>query len=159
MAFDCLYLRGRDVRTEPLKDRRKRLEDEIAGSTILPARRLPDDGLEAWAQAQARGYEGLIGKAEMAPYSSATRWYKVKVRCEGRFHVGGMVVTASGYRASSSASVSAASCGTSERWNGAWDGRSWRPSRSMCPFAPAHPLPITGAIAALSGWSREWWSR
>ncbi len=43
MAFDCLYVRGRDVRAEPLKDRRKRLEDEIDGSPILPARRLPDD--------------------------------------------------------------------------------------------------------------------
>jgi bifunctional non-homologous end joining protein LigD len=98
MAFDLLYVRGRDVRPEPLKDRRKRLEDEIDGSSILPARRLADDGLEAWAQVQARGYEGLVGKAEILSYTSATRWFKVKVRHEGRFHVGGIIVTASGYR-------------------------------------------------------------
>jgi ATP-dependent DNA ligase len=35
-AFDCLYTRRRDIRAEPLKDRRKRLEDETAGSPILP---------------------------------------------------------------------------------------------------------------------------
>jgi hypothetical protein len=29
---------------------------------VLPVRRLPDDGLEAWAIVQARGYEGLVAK-------------------------------------------------------------------------------------------------
>jgi bifunctional non-homologous end joining protein LigD len=98
MAFDCLYVRGRDVRAEPLKDRRKRLEDELEGSAILPARRLPDDGLEAWALVQERGYEGLVAKDAMAPYRSTTRWSKVKVRREARFVIGGIVVTPSGYR-------------------------------------------------------------
>lgn len=36
MAFDYQCARGPDVRAEPLKDRRKRLEDEIPGSPILP---------------------------------------------------------------------------------------------------------------------------
>jgi bifunctional non-homologous end joining protein LigD len=98
MAFDCLYVRGRDVRAEPLKDRRKRLEDGIDGSPILPARRLPDDGLAAWKRVQARGYEGLVAKDPMAPYRSTTRWWKVKVRREGRFLIGGIVGTPSGYR-------------------------------------------------------------
>jgi bifunctional non-homologous end joining protein LigD len=91
MAFDCLYVRGRDVRAESLKDRRKRLEDEIDGSPIVPARRLPDDGLEAWELVLERGYEGLVAKAAMAPYRSTTRWSKVKVRREGRFLMGGIV--------------------------------------------------------------------
>ena len=52
MAFDCLYSRGRDLRTLPLKDRRKVMEEEeIDGSPILPARRLPENGLEAWRAA------------------------------------------------------------------------------------------------------------
>ena len=68
MAFDCLYTRGRDIRAEPLKDRRKRLEDEIYGSSILPARRLPDDGAGSVAVVQERRYGGMVAKAEMAPY-------------------------------------------------------------------------------------------
>jgi hypothetical protein len=59
MAFDCLDARGRDIRAEPLKDRRKRLEDEIN------ARRSSQRG---------------------------------KVRREGRFRIGGIAATASGYR-------------------------------------------------------------
>src|SRR5262245_24335622 len=98
MAFDCLYVRGRDVPGEPLKDRRKRLEDEIDGSSILAARRLPDDGLEAWRVVRARGYEGLVAKNAMAPYRATTPWSKVKVRPEGKFLIGGIAVTASGYR-------------------------------------------------------------
>jgi len=55
MAFDCLYSRGRDLRALPLKDRRKVMEEEIDGSPILPARRLPENGLEAWELVQERG--------------------------------------------------------------------------------------------------------
>ena len=35
----------------------------------------------------------------MAPYGSSARWWKVKVRREGKFIVGGTAATASGYRA------------------------------------------------------------
>jgi len=60
MAFDCLYSRGRDLRTLPLKDRRKVMEEEeIDGSPILPARRLPENGLEAWDGRSLR-YVGTV---------------------------------------------------------------------------------------------------
>jgi ATP-dependent DNA ligase len=78
MAFDSVDTRAKDVREWPLKDRRKVLEDEVDGSPILPARRLPEDGLEAWQVVQDRGYEGLVAKEEMAPYRPATWWWKVK---------------------------------------------------------------------------------
>ena len=59
IAFDCLYARGQDLRSWPLKDRRKIMEDEIDGSRIvLPAEHLGDDGLEAWQRAQDRGLRG-----------------------------------------------------------------------------------------------------
>jgi bifunctional non-homologous end joining protein LigD len=74
IAFDCLYSRSRELRSWPLKDRRKIMEDEIDGSLILPARRLPDDGLEAWELVKQRGYEGAIAKEAMAPYRPTTRW-------------------------------------------------------------------------------------
>jgi hypothetical protein len=47
IAFDCLLVWAGH----------RSLEDEIDGSAVLPARRLPDDGPEAWALVQQRGYE------------------------------------------------------------------------------------------------------
>jgi hypothetical protein len=43
---------------------------------VLPVRRLPHDGLEAWAIVQARGYEGLVAKDPRAAYrpGPTTSW-------------------------------------------------------------------------------------
>jgi bifunctional non-homologous end joining protein LigD len=80
VAFDCLHLRGRDLRLRPLVDRRRTLEDIIAGREFLyAARRLGDDGLNAWAVVQQHGYEGLVAKDSRALYDAQrTRWLKVK---------------------------------------------------------------------------------
>jgi bifunctional non-homologous end joining protein LigD len=82
IAFDCLYTRGKDLRQRPLRVRRNVLEDLLeGGGLVLPARRLADDGLEAWAQVLERGYEGLVGKDETSPYveGRTLSWLKVKV--------------------------------------------------------------------------------
>jgi bifunctional non-homologous end joining protein LigD len=70
MAFDCLYLEGRDLRSLPLGERREELERVVENNhtVIFPARRLLAHGLEAWEQVLERGYEGLVGKDETAPY-------------------------------------------------------------------------------------------
>jgi bifunctional non-homologous end joining protein LigD len=81
MAFDCLYARGKDLRDRPLRIRRHVLEGEVDGHRlVLPARRLADNGLDAWQEVRARGYEGLVGKDEAAPYreSRTLAWLKVK---------------------------------------------------------------------------------
>ena len=81
MAFDCLYARGKDLRKRPLRVRRNVLEELVDGQQlVLPARRLADDGLEAWAQVLARGYEGLVGKDEASAYAEGRTlaWLKVK---------------------------------------------------------------------------------
>ena len=107
------------MRPEPLRDRRKRLEDEIDGSMILPSRRFSDDGLEAWATVLERGYEGLVAKPEMSAYTPRAGWKKVKVRREGKFIVGGVVQTASGScppgRFPPAEGVSVASAGDGQR--------------------------------------------
>jgi len=54
IAFDAIQVGTRDLRRRPLGDRRGELEELIAKSDILPARRLPDDGLKAWALVQER---------------------------------------------------------------------------------------------------------
>jgi ATP-dependent DNA ligase len=59
MAFDLLYHDRRDVTGRPLRARRARLEDIVAGSELIfPVRRLVSAGLEAWKQVVERGYEG-----------------------------------------------------------------------------------------------------
>jgi len=70
------WLRGR-----PLRVRRNVLEALLDGQRlILPARRLADDGLEAWSQVLERGYEGLVGKDAASPYREGRTlsWLKVK---------------------------------------------------------------------------------
>jgi ATP-dependent DNA ligase len=82
IAFDCLYARGKDLRSRLLRVRRNVLEELVDDQRlILPARRLADDGLDAWAQVLARGYEGLVGKAEASAYveGRTLAWLKVKV--------------------------------------------------------------------------------
>ena len=82
MAFDCLFLEGRDLRDLPLRERRAELERVLENDQVLlyPARRLAADGL-AWAQVIERGYEGLVGKDEASPYREgrSLSWLKVKV--------------------------------------------------------------------------------
>jgi bifunctional non-homologous end joining protein LigD len=81
MAFDVLYRDGRDLTARPLRDRRARLEDVVAGSELVfPVRRLAADGLVAWQQVLEREYEGYVAKDEVSTYAGdATRvWLKVK---------------------------------------------------------------------------------
>jgi bifunctional non-homologous end joining protein LigD len=83
MAFDLLYHDRRDLTGRPLRDRRARLEDVVAGSErVFPVRRLAPDGLAAWREVVARGYEGLVAKDEASPYEGGPtrRWLKVKQR-------------------------------------------------------------------------------
>jgi bifunctional non-homologous end joining protein LigD len=81
MAFDLLYRDGRDLSARPLRDRRARLEDIVAGNELIfPVRRLAPDGQEAWEQVIERGYEGYVAKDEASAYEGGrtTRWLKVK---------------------------------------------------------------------------------
>jgi bifunctional non-homologous end joining protein LigD len=83
IAFDVLHRAGKDETDRPLQDRRVLLEDTLAGgsSYVLPARRLADNGLDAWAQVLGSGFEGYVAKDRLSPYrSGVTRsWLKVKV--------------------------------------------------------------------------------
>ena len=82
MVFDILYRDGRDLTARPLRDRRARLEDVVAGSELVfPVRRLAADGLAAWQQVVERGYEGYVAKDESSSYTGGPtrRWLKVKV--------------------------------------------------------------------------------
>jgi ATP-dependent DNA ligase len=81
MAFDLLHRDGRDVIGRPLRERRARLEQVVAGSEfVLPTAR--SERLEAWSEVIARDYEGLVAKDEASLYEAGPtrRWLKVKQR-------------------------------------------------------------------------------
>src|SRR5262249_29641403 len=60
-----LYQDGREPPGRPLRYRRARLENVVAGSEfVLPVCRLASNGFEAWAEVIARDYEGLVAKDE-----------------------------------------------------------------------------------------------
>jgi len=81
IAFNLLYVKGRDVSQSPRRERRARLEDLVAEADRIHAVcRLAPNGLKAWAQVLERGYEGLVAKDESSHYVGDRRrdWLKVK---------------------------------------------------------------------------------
>ena len=91
-VFDCLYKDGRDLRDDPLRARRGVLESVLGTTGLLfVARRLAENGLEAYRIAKRRGYEGVVAKDSSAPYieGRSTKWLKVKVRQEEEFVIAG----------------------------------------------------------------------
>lgn len=83
ITFDILELAGGDLRDRPLKERRRVLDRLVwHHSMIFPARRLADDGLKAWQEAMARGFEGIVAKDPESRYvpGRTLKWLKVKVK-------------------------------------------------------------------------------
>src|ERR1044071_855682 len=83
IAFDCLFARTKDLLHEPLRRRRTFLEKELANAEgpIVVARRLAANGLKAWEEVKAHGWEGLVAKDSASPYEPGARtrnWIKVK---------------------------------------------------------------------------------
>jgi bifunctional non-homologous end joining protein LigD len=83
MVFDLLEFNGRDLREQPLRERR-RLLDRLVSShgMVFPARRLARNGLKAWEEALERGYEGIVAKDPESRYvpGRTLKWLKVKVK-------------------------------------------------------------------------------
>jgi bifunctional non-homologous end joining protein LigD len=81
IAFDLLYISGRDLTRQPLRDRRRRLEDLVASAEqVYAVRRLAPNGFDAWSQVLERGYEGLVAKDNAGVYGAgrSSAWLKVK---------------------------------------------------------------------------------
>jgi DNA ligase-1 len=92
LAYDLLEIEGRDVREEPLRWRRARLEELIASLPTGATDRIPlspivpasdwDAALEAYRGARERASEGLMLKRLDSPYRTGRRrgdWWKWKV--------------------------------------------------------------------------------
>ena len=92
-VFDCLYRNGHDLRREPLSLRQEEMRDALgkASEELFPAKRMDDDGLEAYRIAARRGLEGIVAKDNASPYEEkrSRYWLKVKVHQEEEFVIGG----------------------------------------------------------------------
>jgi bifunctional non-homologous end joining protein LigD len=91
-VFDCLYRNGRDLRARPLSVRRIAMEEAIRGSQLLfPSHRMNANGLTAFQEAKASGYEGIVAKDLSSPYveGRTRRWLKCKVHQEDEFVIAG----------------------------------------------------------------------
>jgi len=96
-VFDCLYLNGRDLRKQPLTERRAALEQQIPKSgTLFTSARLSDDGLKAYQSAKRKGLEGVLAKDAAAPYREgrSSDWLKFKVHQEDEFIIVGYTAPA-----------------------------------------------------------------
>ncbi|MGY3529279.1 non-homologous end-joining DNA ligase [Bradyrhizobium sp. USDA 4452] len=79
VAFDLLYLNGRDLRKLPLKERKAVLKKLIASTNIQFSESFEVDGPEMLAHACKLGYEGVVSKVADSPYPTGTRsrdWVK-----------------------------------------------------------------------------------
>src|SRR5260221_4661915 len=82
-VFDLLYAGGRDVRPEPLRERKKLLREVLSFDDPLRyTEHRESDGEEYFDQACRRGWEGLIAKRADAPYRSGRTRDWLKFKCE-----------------------------------------------------------------------------
>ena len=94
-AFDLLYLDGRDLRREPLIERKRLLAGLLAGQPhgfpIHYSEHLLSDGQAMYRQARAMGLEGIVSKRRDCPYRSGRGedWLKVKSAHRQEFVVAG----------------------------------------------------------------------
>jgi bifunctional non-homologous end joining protein LigD len=98
-VFDCLYHDGRDLRKEPLSERRAELERVIGkrkDAAVFLSARLAADGLKAYQIAKRKGFEGVLAKDGSAPYiqGRSGKWLKFKVHQEDEFVIVGYTAPA-----------------------------------------------------------------
>jgi bifunctional non-homologous end joining protein LigD len=102
MVFDALRLFGADLRAKPQRERKRLLQQALAGLPPAGAVRLVDfvDGESAALREQAcsQGFEGVILKDADAAYRSGRNraWLKLKCRREQEFVIAGYTRTDAG---------------------------------------------------------------
>jgi bifunctional non-homologous end joining protein LigD len=97
VAFDLLHDGTDDLTARPLADRRVRLEAALeglgdGGGPLRLARQARGDGTALMAEAEARGWEGLVVKDARSPYRAGRRtleWRKLKLLKRQELVVGG----------------------------------------------------------------------
>jgi len=84
VAFDILYLDGRDLTSLPLTERRRILADTVdPGGTVTISEPIEREGRAFFRSVLAQGLEGIIAKQKTGRYQIGTRsrdWLKIKKR-------------------------------------------------------------------------------
>ncbi|RVK16998.1 non-homologous end-joining DNA ligase [Sinorhizobium meliloti] len=85
-AFDLLYLDGHDLRRQPLRERRRLLEQIVAGreGVIRLSEEVEADGDEFYRIACEHGLEGIIAKHREKTYHSGRGEWWQKITCRRR---------------------------------------------------------------------------
>ncbi len=82
-VFDLLVADGRDIRSRPLRERKKMLRESLAfDDPIRYTEHRDRDGEEYFEQACGQGWEGLIAKRADAPYVAGRTRDWLKFKCE-----------------------------------------------------------------------------
>jgi len=84
VAFDLLYLNGRDIRKEPLVRRKAELKKIIAGTDVQFSENFEIEGREMFAHACKLGLDGVVSKVGDSPYTSGRGNSWVKKTCAQR---------------------------------------------------------------------------
>ena len=83
-VFDLLFLNGRDLRNQPLVQRKETLRRVLNGSEIVRyVEHVDGSGKEFFELARERGLEGIVAKKKSAAYLEGKRvdhWLKIKCR-------------------------------------------------------------------------------
>jgi bifunctional non-homologous end joining protein LigD len=84
IAFDLLYLNGRDLRKLPLFERKVELKKIIAGTDVQFSESFEIEGREMFAHACKLGLEGVVSKVRDSVYASGRGNNWVKKTCAQR---------------------------------------------------------------------------
>jgi ATP-dependent DNA ligase len=80
VAFDLLWLNGRDLRPLPLVDRKRALRRLLPRRSRLIEATLcvPRRGRDLFQVVQAHDLEGIVAKHKVDAYGPGARWFKIK---------------------------------------------------------------------------------
>jgi len=82
-VFDCLYLDGRPIVSEPFVRRRVWMADAVRKDTPYRVSQVVDEGVELFKAASKMGLEGIMAKEKQSTYQPGKRsaqWLKIKTR-------------------------------------------------------------------------------
>jgi bifunctional non-homologous end joining protein LigD len=80
-AFDLLMSDGKDLRSQPLTDRKRELRRVLAGLTASRVRyadHVEREGIALFKRVCEMDLEGIVAKHSFGPYTPETRWFKIK---------------------------------------------------------------------------------
>jgi bifunctional non-homologous end joining protein LigD len=92
--FDLLYLDGRDLRGEPLIERKRLLKQILQPNDVIRySEHFPGTGVELLEAAKAQGLEGIIAKRASSFYESrrTSDWIKFKLSTSAEFVLCGII--------------------------------------------------------------------